>query len=55
MKALALAVVLLLVVPMTFLNPIGRDAFVGYYVGAIATWAVAVIGLRLAVRSQPSA
>jgi hypothetical protein len=40
MKAFLVLVVLLLVVPMIVLNPLGRSAFLGYYAGVIATWAV---------------
>jgi hypothetical protein len=39
-------VVLLLVIPMIILNPLGRPAFVGYYMGVIATLAAYVIALR---------
>jgi hypothetical protein len=48
MKAFALFVVLLLVIPMTILNPLGRNAFLGYYTGVIATWAAYVITFRVA-------
>ena len=44
MKRFALFVVLLLLVPMAILNPLGRDAFLGYYAGVIATWAAYVVG-----------
>ena len=47
MKAFVLCAVLLLVVPMALLNPGGRDAFVGYYMGVMATWAAYVIALRV--------
>ena len=40
------SVVLPLVIPMIFLNPLGRSAFLGYYTGVIATWAAYVIALR---------
>lgn len=43
MKAFLVLVVLLLVVPMIVLNPLGRSAFLGYYAGVIAAWAVFVI------------
>ena len=46
LKTLALFVLLLLVVPMALLNPMGRDAFAGYYAGVIATWAAYVVALR---------
>ena len=47
MKAFVLFVVLLLVIPMSVLNPMGRDAFLGYYAGVIATWAAYVFAVRL--------
>ena len=48
MKTLA-CFVLFLLIPMAALNPMGREAFVGYYVGVIATWLAFVIafGVRL--------
>jgi hypothetical protein len=46
MKAFAPFAVLLLVVPMALLNPSGRGAFLGYYLGVVATWAAYVIALR---------
>ena len=52
MRAFALLVVLLLVIPMTILNPMGRDAFLGYYAGVIATWATYVIAFR-AAKARP--
>ena len=52
MKAFALFVVLLLVIPTTMLNPMGRDAFLGYYAGVIATWAAYVIAFRVAGARQ---
>jgi hypothetical protein len=54
MRAFALFVILLLVIPMTLLNPLGRDAFLGYYLGVIATWAAYVIASRVAARPQTS-
>lgn len=39
-------VVLMLVIPMIFLNPLGRSAFLGYYTGVIATWAAYTIALK---------
>jgi hypothetical protein len=38
--------VLFLIVPKIFLNQLGRPAFVGYYLGVIATWVAYVIALR---------
>lgn len=47
MKQLVVSVLLLAVIPMLLLNPLGRDAFLGYYLGAIATWFVFVcVGLQ---------
>lgn len=43
MKAFLFFVFLLLVVPMSVLNPMGRPAFLGYYTGVIAT----LIAMRL--------
>jgi hypothetical protein len=37
MKASLLFAFLLLVVPMSVLNPMGRSAFLGYYLGVLAT------------------
>jgi len=48
MKTFALFVVLLLVIPMTILNPMGRVAFLGYYAGVIATWVAYVVAFRVA-------
>jgi len=31
---------------MTVLNPMGREAFLGYYAGIIAAWAAFVIACR---------
>lgn len=44
MKAFLFFVCLLLVVPMSVLNPMGRPAFLGYYLGVLAT----LIALRFA-------
>jgi hypothetical protein len=46
--------VLLLVVPMTVLNPMGRDAFIGYYAGVIATWVARVVTVRAAGAGRTS-
>jgi len=46
-------VVLFLGVPMIVLNPLGRPAFLGYYLGVITTWAVYVVALRGKHLSQP--
>lgn len=38
MKSLIVGLALLVVVPMVLLNPLGREAFLGYYVGILAMW-----------------
>jgi hypothetical protein len=38
--------VLFLAVPMIVLNPLGRPAFLGYYVGVVATWVAYAFALR---------
>ena len=38
MKQFLVCAVLLLAVPMILLNPLGREAFLGYYLGIIAMW-----------------
>ena len=38
MGKLMIGILLLLAVPMVVLNPLGRPAFIGYYVGVISTW-----------------
>ena len=38
MKRLTVGVALLLVVPIALLNPLGREAFLGYYLGILALW-----------------
>lgn len=43
---LVTCIVLLLVIPMIFLNPLGRPAFLGYYTGVIATGAVIALRRR---------
>jgi len=35
-------VLVLLVVPMALLNPMGRPAFLGYYLGIVTMWSVVV-------------
>ena len=45
-------VILFLVIPKVFLNDLGRSAFLGYYLGVVATWMAYVIGLR---RQAPAA
>ena len=46
MSRFAMWVGVLLVVPMVLLNPMGRDAFLGYYAGVIATWSAVVVASR---------
>lgn len=38
MKRLAASFALLLIAPIALLNPLGREAFLGYYVGIFAMW-----------------
>ena len=38
MKRLAICLVLLVMVPKFFLDPLGRPAFLGYYLGIVALW-----------------
>jgi hypothetical protein len=42
MKQFFFATLLLAVIPMVLLNPLGREAFLGYYAGVIAMWFVVV-------------
>ncbi|QJR13557.1 hypothetical protein [Usitatibacter palustris] len=42
MKQFLVCSLLLAVVPMVLLNPMGRDAFLGYYLGVVATWFVVI-------------
>ena len=46
MKSLISCVVLFLVIPMVALNPYGREAFLGYYAGVVATWAAFILALE---------
>lgn len=54
MKQFLVSALLLAVIPMVLLNPLGREAFIGYYVGVIAMWFVFVsVGkLQRATRSS---
>jgi hypothetical protein len=58
MNQFLVCVVLLLAIPMILLNPLGREAFLGYYLGIIAMWLTFVcVGAwqrwrREAVRAQ---
>ena len=38
MKRFIVGSALLLIVPVALLNPSGREAFLGYYVGILAMW-----------------
>jgi hypothetical protein len=38
--------IVLLVVPMVLLNPLGRPAFLGYYLGVLTLWLAFVIASR---------
>jgi hypothetical protein len=40
MKRFVVCTILLAALPMALLNPESRDAFMGYYLGVIATWFV---------------
>ncbi len=42
MKRFLVCVLLFLALPMVLLNPLGREAFLGYYAGIFALWAVLV-------------
>jgi hypothetical protein len=42
MKRFIFCALLLLAVPMALLNPLGREAFLGYYAGVAAMWFVVV-------------
>jgi hypothetical protein len=47
-------VILFLVIPMVFLNDLGRPAFLGYYLGIVATWIAYVIGLGRQAPGAPA-
>ena len=38
-----LGVLVMLVVPMSLLNPLGRPAFLGYYLGITTMWFVVMV------------
>ena len=46
-------VILLLVVPKILLNDLDRPAFLGYYLGVVATWFAYVIALRHQAPATP--
>ena len=53
MTRFLVGMLVMLVVPMTFLNPMGRPAFLGYYLGVVTMWVVArVVGQMQAVASS---
>jgi hypothetical protein len=43
MKRFVASGIVLAAVPMSLLNPMGREAFLGYYLGVITMWLVFVI------------
>ena len=53
MKQFLVSALLLAVIPMVVLNPLGREAFIGYYVGVIALWFVFVCGGKLQRAAPP--
>jgi hypothetical protein len=52
MKPFVLLTALLLITPMVLLNPLGRPAFIGFYVGVLATWVAYVTALRAAANNR---
>jgi hypothetical protein len=53
MKQFLVATLLLAVIPMVLLNPLGREAFLGYYAGVIAMWFVVVCVGKSQRAAQP--
>ena len=53
MKQFLVSTLLLAVIPMVVFNPLGREAFIGYYVGVIATWVMVVCVAELQRAAQP--
>ena len=41
-----IGILLFLAIPMMVLNPLGRPAFIGYYVGVISTWLAYLFALH---------
>lgn len=41
-----IGILLFLAIPMMVLNPLGRPAFIGYYVGVISIWLAYVFALQ---------
>ena len=46
--------IVLAVVPMIVLNPMGRSAFLGYYLGVITLWLVFVLAGQFAAAAPES-
>jgi hypothetical protein len=49
---MAVCALVLVVVPITLLNPMGRSAFLGYYLGIATMWLVVAMGQRLHAIAQ---
>ena len=54
MRRQVAGIVLFLAVPKIFLNGLGRPAFIGYYLGVLATWIAYVIALRRQIPPPPA-
>jgi hypothetical protein len=54
MRRQVAGLILFLMVPKIFLNELGRPAFLGYYLGVIATWVAYVIALRHQAPATPA-
>jgi hypothetical protein len=54
MRRQVAGLILFLMVPKIFLNELGRPAFLGYYLGVIATWVAYVIALRRQAPATPA-
>jgi hypothetical protein len=52
MARFVVCAMVLAVVPMIMLNAIGRDAFLGYYLGVIAMWVVFVLAAKRQVAAS---
>jgi hypothetical protein len=53
MRQFFVSALLLAMIPMVLLNPLGREAFIGYYVGVIAMWFVFVCVGKVQRGAQP--
>jgi hypothetical protein len=51
MTRLVASAIVLAVIPMSMLNPMGRPAFLGYYLGVITMWLLFVITGKAAATS----